>query len=142
MTGREERVVNRVKRTVITFRHNAYKGHILYCCPNFTKIVEEGPESEFFHFSDDKDRSRAAATNEENDGNDVSVGAEAEVNANKEIPTSVFHATSSKEDIDFVCALIFGVDNDNAPTEENILSATEEEGADNGQENSNNVEAT
>ena len=29
VTGREEKVVNRVKRTVITFCHDAYKGHIL-----------------------------------------------------------------------------------------------------------------
>ena len=72
----------------------------------------------------------------------MSVGAEAEVNANKEIPTSVFHATSSKEDIEFVCALGFGVHNDNDPAEEIIPSAAEEGGADNDQENSNSVEAT
>ena len=74
----------------------------------------------------------------------MSVGEEAEVNANKEIPTRVFHATSSKEDIDFVCALGFCVNNNNnhdnknnTRNNNNSTNNNSHDNSDNSTENSN-----
>ena len=43
-----EKVVNRVRCVVITFRQNTQKNITLYFCLKFAKIITEGPEAHFF----------------------------------------------------------------------------------------------
>ena len=113
-------MVNKVKRIVITFRHDDHEQLTLYCCLKFAKVVEEGSSSEF-STPMEKSASTAAPTADKgavgvtenggsNDDNDVV------------IPPSVFHAMSRAEDIQMVRGMGFDVDvdDDNEPAVENI----------------------
>ena len=106
--GKDKRVVNKVKRTVVTFLHDDFEELPLFCCPKFAKVEKEGPEDQFFEAAASNVTTDSAADNRGNDDDKV------------EIPPLVFHATSRAEDIHMVRGMGFYVDDDNEPAEENI----------------------
>ena len=107
---KEKKVVNRVERDVIIFRHDNFPAVELHTVLRWAKVVTEGPPDQFF-----VDRPPPVAE-EENDGS---------VNVGEPIPDHVFHMHGQAEDIAHVRGLGFEVDDDNDPAPENMPGQTD-----------------
>ena len=126
---KEKKVVNRVEREVVVFRHNAFENVELHTVARWAKVKVEGPADKFFEMVPTSDPADARQEN-------VSLANGRE----EEIPDHVFHLSGQAEDIAHVRGLGFEVDDDNDPAPENIPGEANYEPANN-QDDPNNVKA-
>ena len=108
----DKKTINKEEKRVIIFRHNDFENIELYCAERFALVDKEGPESAFFHHGSSNNEENHLINNEKMD-------------EGEKIPNSVFHATGSVDDVNYVESLGFLVDDDNAPAPEDIPTTNE-----------------
>ena len=106
---KEKKVVNRVERDVVVFRHDDFPNVELHTVLRRAKVTNEGTPNQFF--AEVPSHRPPPGTEEEKDG--TGEGGE-------RIPAHVFHLHEQSEDIAYVRGLGFEVDDDNDPAPENI----------------------
>lgn len=124
MIGQDTKAINKVKKAVITFRHDLFPNEVLYCCPRFAKVTEEGPASKFFACDVPAKESQGQGGG----GGDKEQEKDKSNNkAGVDIPKMAFNMTGTREDIQLMRGMGFDVDDDNEPAIENILTTEQEE---------------
>ena len=107
---KEKKVVNRVERDVVVFRHDDFENVELHAVVRWAKVTSEGPAEKFF----DNDRLDRPPQK------DVDDLVDSGGNGGEKIPDHVFRLHGQAEDIAFIRGLGFEVDDDNDPAPENI----------------------
>ena len=106
-------MVNRRSQTVVVMQHDDFPGEELYAVLHWVYVAEEGLEENVFITEDPLE-----STNPASPSSARREGHEA-IDAGREIPPHVFHATVSAEDISHIGLLGFTVNDDNDPAPEN-----------------------
>ena len=109
---KEKKVVNRVEKEVVVFRHDAFENVELHTVVRWAKVKEEGPAEQFF--------ARVPALEPAETSQEIISGE----NGGEQIPDHVYHLSGQAEDIAHVRGLGFEVDDDNDPAPENIPGAS------------------
>ena len=126
---KEKKVVNRVEREVVVFRHDAFENVELHTVARWAKVKVEGPADKFFETVPALDPEQARQENVQENGGE------------EQIPDHVFHLSGQAEDIAHVRGLGFEVDDENDPAPKNIPGVPNNTPANSQDDNSNHVKA-